>query len=166
MKGVKKTALAAILAAIAVVIMYAGSLLGKIDIATAVIASLSVMITLGELGYGAAFAVYGVVSVLSFVLVPSKTPAVLFAVLFGLYPVVRGFAQSRFGMLSAYAVKYVYLNVMIALLLVITAVFFAKLPLWIVVLCFAAANLLLPIYDLALSSIMSLYYTRFRRKMR
>jgi len=166
MKGVKKTALAAILAAIAVVIMYAGSLLGKIDIATAVAASLSVMITLGELGYGVAFTVYGTVSLLSLFLIPSKTPAVLFVVLFGLYPIIKTFAEGRKGKIKAYVIKYVYINAATALLFVITEVFFAKLPLWIVVLCFAAANLLLPIYDLALSSIMSLYYTRFRRKMR
>ena len=164
MKGVKKTALAAILAAIAVVIMYAGSLLGKIDIATAVAASLSVMIALGELGYGVAFTVYGTVSLLSLFLIPSKTPAVLFVVLFGLYPIIKTFAEGRKGKIKAYVIKYVYINAATALLFVITAVFFAKVPLWITAVCFCAVNLLLPVYDMVLSVLMSFYYTRIRPK--
>ena len=164
MKGIKKTALTAMLSALSVVVMYAGSLLGKLDIATAVIASVCVMIALGEFGYKSAVGVYLITAVLSFVIVPAKTAVVLFIVLFGLYPIVKVFSSSRGRKVTEYVIKYCYLNISLVVLVVITTIFFAKLPVWIMLLVFAGANLLLPVYDFALDGLMFFYYNRIRQR--
>ncbi len=164
MKGVKKTALPAMLAALSVVIMYAGSMLGKMDIATAVISSLCVMIALGEFGYKSAVGVYLVTAVLSFVIVPAKTAVILFIVLFGLYPLVKFFSSTRGNKVNEYVIKYCYLNISLLILIVIVTVFFAKLPVWVTLLVFVGANLLLPVYDFTLDGLMAFYCNRIRRR--
>ena len=166
MKRIKKTALSAILAALSVVLLYAGSLLGKIDIATAAVASVCVMITQCEFGYKRAIAVYLVTAVVSLVLVPSKTAPVLFTVLFGLYPVVKNYSESRFGKTAAYIIKYIYLNAAVAVLFVFVCITLAILPMLfypIVILC---ANALLPVYDRLLSFGAAVYYNKVRTKFR
>lgn len=164
MKSIKKSALTAMLSALSVVIMYAGSLLGKMDIATAVISSVCVMISLGEFGYLRAVCVYIITAVLSFVIVPAKTAVVLFIVLFGLYPIVKVFSSSRGRKVTEYVIKYCYLNISLVVLVVITTIFFAKLPILVMLLVFAGANLLLPVYDFALDGLMFFYYNRIRQR--
>ena len=165
MKKINKTALSAILAALATVIMYVGSIFGKIDIATAVAASLCVMIAQGELGYRRAIAVYLITAALSFVLVPSKTSTVLFAVMFGMYPVLKSYCEARFAKKTAYAVKYVYLNVAVGVLLVLAGVFSDVIPWWIYGAVALAANIMFPVYDFLLSRIMAVYYCRIRKNL-
>ena len=165
MKGIKKTALSAILAALAVVILYAGSLFGKIDIATAAAASLCVMITSGEFGYKRAFAVYLVTAVLSLIIVPSKTAAILFTVFFGLYPIVKSYSEARFGKNISYAAKYIYLNLAMAVLFVLVCVFFKILPMLFYPVIILVVNVLLAVYDRVLTWIMSVYYRCIRTKL-
>ena len=163
MNSIKRTALSALLSALSVAVMYIGSMFGKMDMATAVVSSLCVMIALGEYGYKSAFGVYLVTAVLSFVIVPVKTAVILFVVLFGLYPLVKLFSASRGNKVAEYVIKYCYLNVSLVVLVVITVVFFVKLPVWVVALIFAGANLLLPVYDFALNGLMAFYCNRIRR---
>ena len=165
MKKIKKTAFSAILAALATVIICVGAVWGKIDIATAVAASLCVMIVQGEFGYRRALSVYLITSVLSFVLAPSKTPVVLFAVLFGLYPVVKCYCEARFEKKTAFTVKYVYLNATVAILLVLANLLSSVIPMWVYFAVVFGANVLLLVYDRVLSLIMTVYYTRIRRNM-
>ena len=164
MKSVKKTALSALLTALAVTVMYMGSLLGKVDIATAFVSSVCVMICLGEMGYIRAVGVYAVTTVLSFVIVPSKTSVVLFAVLFGLYPIVKTVSESRFPYIMAYVVKYVYLNIALSVLFALASVLSAKIPIYIICAVFAVSNLVLPLYDALLKAVISFWYNGIRSK--
>ena len=164
MKSVKKTALSALLAALSVTVMYAGSMFGKIDIATAVISSVCVMICLGETGYLRAVGVYAVTTVLSFILVPAKTAVIMFAVLFGMYPVVKTFSESRLSKAWAYILKYIYLNISVIVLTIIASAFSAKIPWYAVCAVFVLSNLLLPVYDAALKIVISFWYAKIRPK--
>ena len=58
MKITKKVSFSAILIAIAVVILYLGSMIDVLTLSVAALASLTVMITVAELGFPSAFCVY------------------------------------------------------------------------------------------------------------
>lgn len=145
-KNVGKTATMAMLCALATVILIAGSYFGKIDIAVSVAASFCVALALLKFGYKSALSVYAAATVLSFVFCPAKTVAVLFGAFFGYYPVLKMYCETRFSRITAYVVKYLSLNAALAILIAI-ALYFTKIHILIVVLLFAASNILLPLYD-------------------
>ena len=163
MKRISKTALAGILCALAVVIMVVGSLFAKIDIATAVFSSVCIMLILNEAGYKYAIGAYLAVSIISFLIVPSKTPVALFLAFFGYYPILKQYTEQRFRRPVAYVLKYIVLNMAIAVLFVIANTMFAKIPLPVITIVFIGANLVLPIFDIALGIMMSFYYSRIRK---
>lgn len=74
MKNTKKLVFSAILSALAVVFMYIGALFDVLDLSVAALASMCVALVLAELGARWAFLVYAVAAVLSFLLLPVKTP--------------------------------------------------------------------------------------------
>lgn len=164
MKNTGKTAVSAMLCALAAVIMYAGSLFGKIDIAVAVIASVCVSLALVKFGYFRAFAVYGVSAFLALLLCPVKTVPVMFAAFFGYYPVLKMYAETKFSKVFSYVIKYVSLNVSLVLL-VAMALRFAKIHALVIAAVFAASNILLPVYDIAYGMAVSMCFERlFGRK--
>lgn len=77
------------LAALGVILLYLGSLVEVLDISMAVIASLLCVVAVIEYGGGAPWMIYGVTAILSLVLLPNKTPAALYAIFFGFYPVLK-----------------------------------------------------------------------------
>ncbi len=163
MKKTKNMALAAILTAAGVVILYAGAFLGTIDIASAAVASVSVAVMLGERGYRWAFGVFLAISLLSLVLCVSKTAPIMFTVFFGYYPILKLYSESKFTRLKAYIIKYVFLNVSLVTLIAVTLMT-VKLHILIVAAVFVVANILLPLYDIAFNGIMEFYFNNIRKR--
>ena len=163
MRKNKKVALSAILSALATVIICAGSVLGTVDIAIAVAASVCVLICSCEFGYKNALLIYIVVSILAFVLAPSKISAVLFTCLFGMYPVVKNYSEARFGKLMSYIVKYIYLNVAMIVFIVFVKVFLSAMPILVYLVAVPVANVVLPLYDFLMSEMIGFYYKRIRQ---
>ena len=87
-KKSKQVALAGMLSALAVVILFLGSMVELLDLSAAALAALAVMVAVIELGNGKAFGVYLVSSLLSVLLFP-KTASVVFAAFVGYYPVLK-----------------------------------------------------------------------------
>ena len=83
------------LSALGVVLLYIGSLVEALDLSAAVLASLACIIAVIEYGKGAPWAVYGVTSVLSLILLPVKTPAAFYAIFFGFYPILKEKIERR-----------------------------------------------------------------------
>ena len=164
MNKTKRTATSALLCALATVITHIGSLLGKIDIATAVVASLCVAVGLAEYGYKNAVCIYLATGLISGLLLPSKTPAVLFTVFFGYYPILKMYFEYTFDIVRAYVLKFAVLDFSIALLVIITVVFFVNLSFWIIAALFVASNLVFPLFDIALSSAMEIYYQKIKKR--
>lgn len=164
MNKTKRTAVSALLCALAAVIMHAGSFFGKIDIATAVAASLCVAVGLAEFGYKNAICIYLVTGIISVLLLPSKTPAVLFTVFFGYYPILKMYLDYNFSRIKAYVLKIAVLNFSVVLLVIVTVAFFAKLSFWIIAILFILSNLVFPLFDMAVSSTMEIYYQKVKKK--
>ena len=103
------------LSALGVVLLYLGSFVEIMDMAMAAIASFAVIITVIEYGKGAPWAVYGVTSILSLILLPQKTPAAFYALFFGFYPIIKEKIERKSKILR-WVIKEVVFNICFALM--------------------------------------------------
>lgn len=164
MNNTKKLALSALLCALAVSVMYIGSQFGKIDVATALAASLCVAVGLCEYGYKNAICIYLVITFISFLLLPAKTPVVLFGAFLGYYPILKMYCEYNFSKIKAYAIKYAVLNFAVALVIIISTVFFVKLSFFIIVLFMLVINAVFPLLDMAMNMAIETYYQKIKKR--
>ncbi len=93
MKKTKKISLAALCAALGVICLYLGSMVEILDMSAALLASVFVCFCVWELGFGYGGTVYLIISLLALLLLPQKSPAILFALLFGYIPITKFFFE-------------------------------------------------------------------------
>ena len=165
-----KVAFGAILTALSVILLFLGGITGTLDLAAAALASFCVIFAVIEMGYGSAFLVYAAASVIGILLFPVKTPALFFAAFFGYYPLVKSFSEKLSAVIS-YVIKLAVYSVayfvMIALSLVVITEDIAtgnKLILLYAALYLACAVILI-IYDVALTRIITAYNVSLRKKL-
>jgi len=89
MKKTKKIAVAAILAAFGVAILYLGALIEVLDLSVALLASFLILFCMAELGKSVSLSVYLITALLSLLLLPNKSPALLYAAIFGYMPITK-----------------------------------------------------------------------------
>ena len=166
MKIAKKISFSAILVAVAVVILYFGSLIDVVTLSVAAVASFSVMITVAELGYFTGLGVYAAASLLSLLLLPSKETAVVFAAFFGFYPIVKGLADKLKKPL-AYTVKTFVFMVSFTVSLLVFIFFFSLPPdKWFLYLLMIIPGLaVFYIYDYLFTKIIIYYFGTLRKKL-
>lgn len=166
----KKLTLCAMLAALGVILLYLGSLVEVLDISMAVIASLLCVIAVIEYGGGAPWMIYGVTAILSLLLLPNKTPAALYALFFGFYPILKEKFEKR-GRVISWVLKEITFNA------ALTAIGFAAVFLLLgtdnslvnpvvigiaVVLCEAVFIL----YDIAMTRLITFYLVSLRGRFK
>lgn len=126
-----------------------------------------------ESGYIAAFTVYGVVSVLAFLLVADKEAALYYVAFLGFYPILKGLFERIKSKIVQYIAKFSAFNAcMVAAFFVsITLLSVPKesfelfgiyLP-WVFLI---AGNAVFIVYDICLTRIISQYVLRWRSKLR
>ena len=88
----KRLAVCAMLAALGVVIVWFGALIDVLDLCAAALASMLTVIAV--IAYGGAYpwGIYGATMLLSLLVLPQKTPALLYA-LFGYYPILKAYLE-------------------------------------------------------------------------
>lgn len=159
------------LSALGVVLLYIGSLVEALDLSAAVLASLACIIAVIEYGKGAPWAVYGVTSVLSLILLPVKTPAAFYAIFFGFYPILKEKIERRPRLLQ-WVIKEAIFNV--ALVIMGFAVYFLSTtgdnlllenPL-IIAATVVMAELAFVLYDIALTRLISFYIIKLRGRLK
>ena len=91
----RKLTTCALLAALGVVLLYLGSLVEVLDVSMAVIVSLFCIFAVIEYGGSAPWLIYAVTGVLSLILLPIKTPALLYLLFFGYYPILKEKLEKR-----------------------------------------------------------------------
>lgn len=165
MKASKKIAFSSILAAISVIMMLIGSFFGSLDLTAAAIASFCIIIAVIEMGYKSAFIIYAVASAISLVLLPSRMPAVYFAVFLGYYPLIKSLSE-RFSVAVSYVVKFGTYFLAYAVLSVIVISFFpeAEIRKYHIYICFIGAVVFL-VYDIALTRVIGSYCKTLRYRM-
>lgn len=159
----------AMLCALGVVLLLLGSFVEVIDISMAVIASLLCVFAVIEYGGSAPWLVFAVTAILSLLLLPNKTPAVMYAFFFGYYPILKEKLEKLQKVLS-WTLKIVIFN--IALVLVFLAVRFVLMPtvsvepLWLLIPLIALAEAVFVLYDIAMTRLITFYIVRLRERFK
>lgn len=159
------------LTALGVIFLGIGALLEVLDISMAVVASFCVIIAVVEYGKGAPWMVYAAISILSFLLVPSKLPAIFFALFFGFYPILKGFLEAR-PKVVCWILKEVIFNVCLAAIILIYMFLFFQgvslsIPLpWLLTAAVVLCEIVFVLYDIALTRIVSFYVIKLRKKFK
>lgn len=92
----RKTAMGAVLAALAVVLLIIGGIFEILDMTAAAVASAAILITHLEFGAKNALSVYGASAVISFILFPTASSTIYYALLLGYYPIFKLFTDRKF----------------------------------------------------------------------
>lgn len=153
------------MAAMCVAILSIGSLFESLDITLAIFAGLVVLVIATEYGDRAGFSVYAVAGILA-LLLPVKSPAVLFLALGGWYPIV----QKKINMLRpfyAFVVKVLILNAVLAALLLLSALVTGIVDAtWVYAVLFVIGNLCFYLYDILLDRVMLWYILKLRKRLK
>ena len=107
------------------------------------------------------------ISILSLVLLPQKSPAVIFLLFLGYYPILKAYYE-RLKTVLSWVLKLVNFNVALTLLLVISALFapIEGMGLWLYIATYALGNVTFVMYDIALTRVISTYLRKLRDRLR
>ncbi len=156
------------LSALSVILLYLGSLIEVVDLSMAVIASLACVFAVIEYGKSAPWLVFGVTATLSLVLLPNKSPAAVYALFFGYYPILKEKFEKKPLVVNwvlkevVFNVALVFIFIAMKLLLLLPDGILPILYVIAVVLC----ELIFILYDFALTRLISLYVYRLRRRFK
>lgn len=157
------------LAALSVVILYLGSFIDVLDASMAVIASLMTVIVVIEFGRSASWSIYAVTAVLSLILLPNKSPAVMYAAFFGFYPILKETFEKRNKIVSWVLKEITFNAALVVCFLVIRFLIFIGIP-EIPTMMYVLGALLLEavfiLYDLALTRLISFYIFNLRKRLK
>ena len=158
----------AMLVALGVVLLYLGSMIEVLDISMAVIVSCFCIFAVIEYGKSAPWLIYAVTSVLSLVLLPNKTPALLYLLFFGYYPILKEKLEKRSLPISWLLKELVFHGALVLLLVLYHVTMTApEANPWLFYAAFVLlAEIAFPLYDLALTRLISLYLFRLRKLFR
>ena len=101
----RRLAVSAVISALGVVLLFVGSLFQVLDLSMAAIVSLFTVFAVIEIRGSYPFLIYAVTSVLSLLLLPVKTPALVYALFAGYYPILKGVFERHLGRAAAWALK-------------------------------------------------------------
>lgn len=168
--GAFRIALPAVLGALALLMLYAACVLPTGLWGWTAVAGLGPLAAVASLGVRAGLLCWGGVSLLALLLLPDKFCALLFVLLFGLYPAVKALAERVKPVVGRYAVKLLFFNAAFTvLLLTMGALMTASLPavltgrVW---LLYLAGNAVFVLYDFGLTKLVRFYLARVDRAVR
>lgn len=172
MKISLKVALGGLVAALGLVLMFMTALIPFGTYAFPTFAGILLVLIVIEIGYGFALSVYAVTAILSFLLVPDKEAALMYAIFFGFYPVIKSLIERIKSKPLQYIVKYVLFNACI-----ISAFFIAvnllsipedsynffgiNMPMIFLIL----GNIFFFIYDLCITRVVTVYLYKWHDKL-
>ena len=164
----KRIAVCAMLSALGVVMLGIGSVISVMDISMAVIASLFCIFAVIEYGGASPWLVFIVTGVLS-LLLPQKAPAAMYLLFFGYYPIIKEKLEKHRKAVAWFLKELIFQVALIVMLLLYHFVFMAPgttYPWTIYVVLAFAAEIVFPIYDIALTRLITLYLFRLRNRFR
>ncbi|MBQ8000169.1 MAG: hypothetical protein IJ298_02995 [Ruminococcus sp.] len=173
MKKSYAIALCAMLSALSFVVLLLTGLIPVGTYAFPCIAGALLAVVVIEVGYWGAIAVYGVVSVLSFLLVADKEAALYYTAFLGFYPVLKGLIERIRSRLLQYVLKLVVFNVCVIAafyisihILSVPAESFELFGVYLPQVFLLLGNLIFVIYDLCLTRIITEYVNKWRNKLK
>jgi hypothetical protein len=164
----KYLTVSAMLAALSVVILMLGSLVDVLDITTAVAASVLCIYAVIEMGGFYPWMIWLTTSILAFLLLPMKTPAIFYAMFAGFYPILKEKLEKLKNPIS-WILKIVVFHGCLAgmvglLWLFVPALFVSEGMRWLPMAIYVLSLVCFVVYDIALTKIITLYLIKFRRR--
>lgn len=163
----RRTALGGIAAALGLTVMYLGSVIDVLGLTAAAFASILLIAVISENGVRDAFCVFAVTALLSCLLLPNRSPALLYTLFLGYYPMLK-LRLDRLGRLWGTILKLLILNAVITLSYLAAHYLLSagaddSSLLW---LYFLLANPAFLLYDVALSHVIRLWVVKLRHVFR
>ena len=155
------------MSAFAVAIMFA-AYFPYVSISAPAIAGLAIMLVFIETGFSYAMGSFLISAVLSFIFCEIEA-ATLFALVFGIYPILKSFFEKIKNRVLEYVVKLLYPNISAAGAYFIT-VFVFGIPFdetgikWVVYAFVAFYNVFFVLYDICLSKITLFYLNKYHKR--
>ena len=164
-----KVAYPAILGALSLVLTYVGSIAPSGRWGIVAVAGLFPAAAVISVGLKAGVLCWAGASVLALLLIPDKLCALMYAILFGLYPVVKVLIERLRRRVPECLLKLVFFNAAFSVLfLTMKAAVIGSLPaafsvVWVL---YLVGNIVFLAYDFGFSKLISLYIARIDRVMR
>ncbi len=165
-----KAAFGGIIAALSIVLMFMTGVIPVLTYAVPAICGAILMVAVIEIGAGFAFTVYFAVSLLSLFVVADKEAAVMYAIFFGYYPIIKGFLEKHIKKVACWIVKFLIFNVtMIGAYFIVSKVF--GIPYddidwfgdYVLLVLLAMGNVVFGLYDIALTRLVSAYIFKWQK---
>ena len=165
-----KVAYPAVLSALALILVYLGSIVPTGSWGIVAAAGLLPSAAVISVSLSAGFLCWAASAILAFLLAPDKLCALLFGVLFGLYPMVKSLVERLRKKPLEYLLKLAFFNTAFTVIyLTMAAAVAASLPqalsgsVWLI---YTAANVVFLLYDYGFSQLIALYIARVQRAIR
>lgn len=165
-----KVSFGGVAAALSIIIMAVGSALPSLTYTAPVICGIFITVAVIEFNSKFAFALYLAVSVLAVTVVPNKESALFYALFFGIYPILKGFIESKTKGVLSWLIKYAVFNIAIVFAYLICSRIlnveydeignFGK---YSILLLWGSANVTFFIYDIAFTRIVTLYVYKWQK---
>ena len=168
-KGAARVAYPAVLGAVSLILVYIASVVPTGNWGLVAVAGVLPAAAVISVGLGAGVLCWAGVSLLSFLLLPGKFCALLYAALFGLYPLVKSLIERLRKRGLEYLLKLAFFNASFTLIfLVMRAAVLDSLPaalgtVWVL---YLVANAVFLIYDFGFSRLIGFYVARISRAVR
>lgn len=162
MNKIKKLTVSAILVAFSIVLLYLASVFPVLSLSLIAVAGLLPAVVVIECGVASAAVMYIASCALALLLVPDKSCAILYAVLFGNYPFVKYFSERVRSRLLSWGIKFAVANALFALLFfVFRSVMLSFVPGDIMTaLIFVMFQIVFVLYDLCFTKLTGFYMVR------
>ena len=167
-KTTRRLVVSALLSALGVVLLMLGSLVQVLDLSMAAIVSLFVVFAVIEIRGPYPWLIYIVTSVLSLLLLPIKTPALVYAAFAGYYPIFKSVLERRLRAPVAWVLKIVLFGIALAVAVVVAAKVLLMDLTWVLAnwWIFALAVPVFVLYDVGLTRLICAYFDRLQDRFR
>ena len=165
---VKQLTVCAALSAIGVVLLSIGPLIDVLDASLAVLASILCIVAVIEYGKAAPWLVFSVTAVLSLVLMPQNSAALMYLLFFGYYPILKEKLEKLSRVLS-WVMKELIFNAAMAVCIVVIKLLFlptAEVSALTYVILVLICEAVFVLYDIALTRLITFYIYRLRPRFK
>lgn len=166
--AIRALTLGAMLTALGVVCLYLSSMMPTMRLSLVALAGLlpCVMVLTGGIGSG--FAAYGATAVLAFLIVPNKSAALLYLVMFGHYPMVKSLAERTGNRVLEWLIKLAVFNLSLTVIVLFARTLFGEMfgAEWATWLIYLGGNAVFVLYDFAFSGLILVFNSKFGKILR
>lgn len=170
MKETKKITLSAMMAALAVALMVLGAVIETLDMSIVAVASFTVVFVQIEIGKPYNFCTWLAASLLSFIFFPHSFVWAEFLLLFGVYPILKGYIE-RLPRPLWLPIKLLLFNVQFGALYAVVRFVIGMEQIgydsfYLNLLLYLLANVTLFAYDWLITVVVRLYFFKYREKFK